>query len=59
MSLFSLSLKEVQNNYEFNSTVDQKRSLSPVCIFHVTKQNSNISPKVLLMEADDFVLHSK
>ena len=59
MSLFSLSLKEVQNNYEFSSTVDQKRSLSPVCIFHVTKQNSNISPKILLMEADDIALHSK
>ena len=59
MSLFSLSLKEVQNNYEITSTLDQKRSLSPVCIFHVTKQNSNISPKKLLMEAYDFVLHSK
>ena len=59
MSLFPLSLKEVQNNYKFNSTLDQKMSLSPVCIFHVTKQNSNISPKLLLMEADDFVLHSK
>ena len=53
------TLKEVQNNYKFNSTLDQKMSLSPVCIFHVTKQNSNISPKLLLMEADNFVLHSK
>lgn len=56
MSLFSLLFKEIQNNHEFNSSVDQKGSLSPVYTFHVvTKQKSNISPKILLVEADDFV----
>ena len=56
MSLFSLLFKEIQNNHEFNYSVDQKWSLSPVYTFRVvTKQKSSISPKILLVEAGDFV----